>query len=201
MENEFDEASLARDLDQLDFWKQLMFLISVCQRLVPSFSEFAKQTGVKGESILLSGLEKAWDILLSGNSASDLSFQQKQCEGIAPDTEDFDLILVSSALDAAVAISLLMKAFTTNDTNSIVEAASLARDSVDMYVQELENMDPNAPDLEELIVNHDLMQKELKLQREAIEFLQSLDDNQSTSMTEAKKKWFGSKGSCLGLVQ
>lgn len=201
MENEFDEASLARELEQLDFWKQLMFLISVCQRLVPSFSEFAKQTGVKGESILLSGLEKAWDILLSGNSAADLSFQQKQCEDIAPDTEDFDLILVSSALDAAVAISLLMKAFTTNDTNSIVEAASLARDSIDMYVQELENMNPNAPDLEELILKHDLMQKELKLQREAIEFLQALDDNQNTSMTEAKKKWFGSKDSCLGLVQ
>ncbi len=77
----------------------------------------------------------------------------------------------------------------------------MVRDSVDMYVQELEDMDPADPELEEKILAHKLMQEELRRQREDLEFLNTLDDEISVSMTAVKNKWFDSEESCLALAQ
>jgi len=201
MESEFNEIELKQKLDKLPFWKQLVFLLIVCQRLVPSFRAFAAETGFEGKSQLGGLLTKAWDSLLNGVFRIDFSSEAAMAESLAPDTEDFDSVLVSSALDSAIATSLLMKAFSDQQTDTIVEAVTLVRDSVDLYVQELEDMDPADPNLEENILGHELMQMELRRQRKDLEFLGSLDDEISVSMTAVKKKWFDIEESCLALTQ
>jgi len=201
MEPEFNEVKLKQKLSKLPFWKQLVFLLIICQRLLPSFRAFSAETGFQGENVLRELIAKAWNTLLSGVSSTDFSSEYAQAESIAPDTEDFDTALVSSALDAVIASSLLMKAFSSGHTDTIVEAVTLIRDSVDMYVQELEDMNPSDPGLEEKILNHELMQKELRRQREDLVFLGSLDDDISISMTAVKTKWCDSEDSCLGLIQ
>lgn len=200
METEFNDVELYQNLSGMAFWKQLVFHLLVCQRLIPSFRALSRESGVVGEDLLLDLLKKAWDTLLDGVTKADFSAEATQAESVAPDTEDVESIFASSSLDAAVAVSLLMKAFSNGKTNTIVEAASLARDSIDMYVQELEQMDQNDPNIETKILNHELMQNELKRQREDIAFLKALDDDISLSMTIAKKKWFDRQGSCLGLT-
>jgi uncharacterized protein YjaG (DUF416 family) len=201
MEPEFNEGELKQKLIKLPFWKQLAFLLIVCQRLLPSFQAFAAETGFQGKSELAGLLTKAWDSLLNSVSSTDFSSEATLAESLAPDTEDFDSAIVSSALDAAIATSLLMKAFSGQQTDTIVEAVTLIRDSVDMYAQELEDMDPADPDLEKNILGHELMQKELRRQREDLEFLGTLDDDISVSMIAVKNKWFNSEESCLGLMQ
>lgn len=199
METEFNEDNLHQKLVVLAFWKQLVFLLMVCQRLIPSFRAFAMETGIKGELLLKDILNKAWSTLLSGITKADFSNEIVQAESVAPETENSESLYVSSALDASVAISLLMKAFSDGQTDTIVEAVTLIRDSVDMYVQELENMASSDPDLESKILNHALMQQELKRQREDIEFLSSLNEELDFSMAVLKEKWFGKEESCLGL--
>lgn len=201
MESEFNEEELRQKLIQIPFWKQLVFLLVVCQRLLPSFRVFARESGFQGQNQLTALLMKAWDSLLNGSSSLDLSSEAVLAESLAPDTEDYDSVLVSSALDAAVATSLLMRAFNDQQTDTIIEAVTLVRDSVDMYVQELEDMDPADPELEEKILAHKLMQEELRRQREDLEFLSTLDDEISVSMAAVKNKWFDSEESCLALAQ
>lgn len=201
MEPEFNKAELKQKLIKLPFWKQLAFLLIGCQRLLPSFRAFATETGFQGHSQLSGLLGKAWNSLLNDVSSTDFSREVTLAESLAPDTEDFDTVLVSSALDAAIATSLLMKAFSDQQTDTIIEAVSLIRDSVDMYVQELEDMNSSDPELEENILGHELMQKELRRQREDLEFLGSLDDDISVSMTAVRKKWFDTEDSCLALTQ
>ncbi len=94
-----------------------------------------------------------------------------------------------------------MKAFRDQQTDTIVEAVTLVHDSVDMYVQELEDMDPADPDLEENILGHELMQNELRRQREDLEFLSMLDDDMSVFMMAVKNKWFDREESCLALTR
>ena len=201
MESEFNKNVLKKKLVKLPFWKQLVFLLLVCQRLIPSFRAFAAETGFEGRSQLDGLLTKAWDTLFYGVSRADFSNEAALAETLAPDTENFDSVLVSSALDAAVATSFLMKAFGDQRTDTIVEAATLIRDSVDMYVQELGDMSSADPNLEENILGHELMQMELRRQREDFEFLGALDDEISVSMTAVKNKWFDSKESCLALTK
>ncbi|WP_444940667.1 DUF416 family protein [Microbulbifer sp. ZKSA004] len=199
MEKAFDETTLRREFSKMEFWKQLVFLFAISQRLLPSFVFFARESKLSGVELLESAMHKAYELLNAGVSNADLTEYASRCEAIAPDTEDYDSIFVSSALDAAVAVSLLMKAFTNNKTSFVIEGASLAIDSVDMYVQELDDMDPNCPDIEQMILNHRLMQLELKRQRLDLELLANLSDDQFISMKVIADKLINQGESCLDL--
>ena len=200
MEKQFSEGELYQSLSGMVFWKQLVFLLLVCQRLIPSFRALSRETGIAGENLLLGLRNRAWSTLLAGVSRADFSTEVTQAESVEPDTEDFESVYASSALDAAIAVGLLMRAFNDGQTSTVVEAASLARDSIDMYVQDLENMHQNDPNIETKILGHVLMQKELKRQREDIDFIKALDDDISLSMKIIKKNWFDKEDSCLGLT-
>ena len=200
MEKQFSEVELYQNLSGMVFWKQLVFLLLVCQRLIPSFRALSKESGFAGENLLLDLRNKAWGTLLAGVSRADFSKEVTQAESVEPDTEDFESVYVSSALDAAIAVGLLMRAFNDGQTSTVVEAASLARDSIEMYVQDLENMAQNDPNIETKILGHVLMQKELKRQREDIDFIKALDDDISLSMMVVKENWFDKEDSCLGLT-
>jgi len=199
MENEFSEKLLREQLNKLELWKRLVFLLAICERMLPNFILFASETGANGSDTLRSALNMAWDIILNHKFPVDLSLEAKQCEDVAPDTEDYSCLLVSSALDAALGISNLMKAVTEYDNEYVVESAILICDSIDMYVQEIEKMDSQDPDLEQKITVSKLMQKELRIQRESIEYLSGLDKNLKFSKNEIKRKWFDIKESCLSL--
>ena len=47
------------------------------------------------------------------------------------------------------------------DVNSIADIATLATESIDLFIQKIEGMDPNDPDLEQKVLTHNLMQREL----------------------------------------
>ncbi|MEZ5479446.1 MAG: DUF416 family protein [Thiolinea sp.] len=189
MEKEFDEVELQQALSSLTLWKQQLFLLLVCQRLLSGFYAFADETGCQGKKELSDLIEKAWNHLLQGITQSDLAEEQMQAEALAPDTENYRSIYTSSALDAAVAISLLMQSFQDGQTDIIVQGVTLARDSVDMYVQELENMDAAAPDLENKILKHPLMQQELRRQREDLAWIVALNEDVKLSMQLAKDRF------------
>lgn len=197
MEKIFNEKALYKKLRNLKYWKQLAFLTSVCQRLLPNFLIFARKTNYIHENQLEKALEVALKYLEEGTTQVNLEKNEKACERIAPNTEDFDTILVSSALDATIAVSLLMKAFSKNDTSIIVEAISLINDTIDMYVQEIENLNSQDDKLEEKILSHTLMQKELQRQNKDIEFLLKLTNNQIKEMPLVKEKLLSTMISCL----
>lgn len=200
MEDSFNGAALLKRLENLEYWKQLVFGISVCQRLLPNFKFFAIKNHVNGTSTLEDCLQKAWENIFLGLTLKDEINNAHLCESVAPSTEDFDTILVSSALDAAMSISLLMKAFVQKDTHLIVDIATLARDSVDMYVQDIDNLDSNDSDIEQKIFSHNLMQNELKQQRLDLEYLATLSNEIQLVTSEIKKRWFNKYESCLGLT-
>lgn len=199
MESEFDENFLKQKLLALSNGKKIFFMLAVCERIFPNFVIFARESGHKGEDILRSYLNMAWEKLQKGKTIADFSLEADDCQAIAPDTEDYETILVSSALDAAAAISLLMQFFTDNDVDHIVEAASLARDSVDMYVQDIEKITSTDPNFEKLILTHPLMQTELIRQRKDVELLKNLSENIEDSYSLLREKWFDTKKSCLEL--
>lgn len=196
MEKYFDN-NLDQQLVALPYWKQLVFLISICQRLLPCFYKFTKESNHQGYDILEEALNKAWTNLLNGKIKVDLSIEQKKCESIAPDTESYDTIFVSLALDSAVSISLLMSAFTKNDTETIIQATSLILDSIDMYIQEIEKMNPYDKKLEEKILQHKLMQNELMKQRKDLELLAKINDDLITSTSILESTWIKKVESCF----
>lgn len=171
MEREFDKGLLRNRLLRLGHWQVVFFTWSVCERMYPNFVRFSDLTGHEGAGILRSSLDRVikW---LKFEPLEDEGFDGNACDAVAPDTEDYDTPLVSAALDAAVAISFLVNSISGEAVELAVEASTLAVDSVDLFVQAIEEIDLNDPFLEVKVHSHELMQRELKMQRECLELLE-----------------------------
>ena len=172
----FDVNQIATRLSRLDHRRQVAFTLSCAERMQPSYRAFQREHLWGDAMVLQAAMDLGWRWLDGDSVDADILSQfGTACEEQAPDTEDFQS-LVSPALDAAIAASAVMKLIETQDVEKAVEVASLSRDTVDMFVQELDQMPANAPDLEDQIRLHPLMQTELKKQSDDLTALESGGD-------------------------
>jgi uncharacterized protein YjaG (DUF416 family) len=165
----FDEERLSRSLAGLDAWKRVAFIAMTCDRMVPNYDRFSAETNFGDPMVLRRGLDVAWEWLETNTLSVDLNSLTAQVEEQAPNTDQFASPFTSAALDASNAIAVLLNALCHPGCAAPVEVACLARDTVDLYVQDIEKLDPNDPNLEEAIRRHPLMQAELRRQRTDLE--------------------------------
>jgi uncharacterized protein YjaG (DUF416 family) len=151
---------------------RLAFGILLLDRALPNFLCFAAETGAAGGAMLRGAQAKLWG-LLEGNNAEAPFFgiTAKGCEIFAPDTELYGSLYTSSALDAVMIARNVLDFADLGRTELLVEAADLRIDSVDMFVQRTEQMDPAAADFEAQLLSHRLTQEELGFQDADLTFL------------------------------
>lgn len=131
----FDKDVLRQRLSRLSIPKQLAFMLLLCERMLPALEAFSADTN-RPYSVCKECVGKGW-MHLTGSLAAD-GYQElsKACREVAPDTEDFGHHpLTSAAGDAALSIANLVEFLSTHDVDQIVNAAALAYDTVDMYLQ------------------------------------------------------------------
>jgi uncharacterized protein len=168
MEPAFDRESLLSNLRILPFAAALAFALSCAERLYPNYIRFSREHGWGDPSVLRAALDYGWGRLLGNTNETDAGELRQQCEDATPDTEDFDSIYISPGLDAACAASMVLDIVQNRDPGIVADIASLCRDTVDMYIQEIEKMSSQDRKREQKILIHPLMQRELSRQREDI---------------------------------
>ncbi len=177
----FDEERLCKLLKKLAAWKRIAFMAQTGMRMVPNYERFSVETGFGDVSVLKRAFDAAWAWVESEEVPDDLTALREACDQQAPNTEQFQSPYTSAALDAANAAAAILDAIECPDKAQPTEVASLARDTVDLFVQQLMNLDPNTPSFEEAIVRHDLMQRELRRQREDLEALMNWSEDRTTA--------------------
>ncbi|MBI2377228.1 MAG: DUF416 family protein [Deltaproteobacteria bacterium] len=199
VEAPFDPEELRKALLGLAPQQRLAFGLSCSERLYPNYVVFTGEQGWGEPKTLRAALDLAWDALLGQAPPLDaVRHLKKHVEDAGPDTGDFGTILVSSALDAATTAGLVLKLVEADDADLAVEIASLARDTVDMYVQVIEHLDPSDPAFEKKILVHRFMQAELRRQRDDLRELAS----RQWTPTEARRlraAWRDPAASSIGL--
>jgi uncharacterized protein YjaG (DUF416 family) len=184
----FDEDRLRQSLARLDPWKRVAFMALSCERMVPNYDRFTADSGFGDSQVLRRGIDAAWSWLESDRVPDDLKSVRARVEQQAPDTEGFSSRFTSAALDAANAVASLLDAIDDPDGANPVEVASLARDTVDLYVQEIENLDPNDRGLEDAIRRHPLMQAELRRQRDDLAYLERWTGSQRDAARQLRAR-------------
>lgn len=169
----FEDDRLRLALGEIDAWRQIAFMTLCCERMVPNYERFASESGFGDPRLLREAVGAAWEWLETGRIRMELQQLRAAIEEKTPNTELFSSPFTSAALDAASAVSVLLDALEHPEAADPVGVASLARDSVDLYVQEIEDLDPQRPDLEGVIQEHPLMQAELMRQRDDLARLDS----------------------------
>ncbi|WP_437777121.1 DUF416 family protein [Sorangium sp. So ce1097] len=185
----FDGSALERSLASLPREALIAFGLSCCERLYPNYVAFKRETGWGEPDALRKGLDLVWGVLEGFGPIHDsVCSAREEVQRAEPDTEDFATILVSSALDAAASVGLILKFIEEGGIEKIVEIASLCRGTVDMFVQDQDSLDPNDLKLEERILKHRLMQLELERQRDDVMALRSFS-GLSTEIARLRGSW------------
>ena len=185
----FDAEKLRRRLNRLPPRHVLTFGVWLLERMLPNFAKFSAETQFEGVSILDEVVTYAWRVIETGDKDSLRAPSVTLCESILPDTEDFDSLYTSSALDAAVSACNLLLFIEKNQTDLVVEMAGLARDTADLLIQFSSPDWAYTKEFDEIVRNHPLMQLELSCQESDIAFLEqwSLDNNEFLEAVLARR--------------
>lgn len=201
MENYPAVPSLASDALLLSPWQRLAFVANCCERMIPNYRHFSAQTSFGDVNVLRNALNLVWLQVLGSEENLDLASLPELCEAQAPDPSEFTSIYASSALDAATAVSLAASAAATQtDVSVVMSVTELARDTVDLYVQMAEDLDPNAPGFEAKILSSGLMQVELKRQRCALQLLKATGAGDRAARLNIVEQWKGVEVSSLAAI-
>lgn len=173
----FDANNLRNRLDRLSHRHILTFGVWQLERMVPNFLQFCVESQWEGTWVLKGTVSYAWSVIETGNPDRFDELTADLCDRIAPDTEDFTSIYTSSALDSAISAGNLIKYIHSNEIDFVVEMASLARDSADIFIQLSNFVSENDDNFEDLVRAHPLMQQELRHQESDLTFLEGLRES------------------------
>ncbi len=189
----YDEDEMRSRLSGLDHKCLVLFGLFVAERLLPNYSLFSKEQSWGDVGTLRTALDIVWSWLETEQAdEAEIESMIEHCKPLGPDTDEFESLYLSAALDAAVATINVLRLVLDGDSELAVENGSFGRDTVDMYVQVIERMPTNSSDREEQIRLHPLMQREICSQFDAIQMIES-----GITVGEAKHQWRSSKRSNL----
>jgi uncharacterized protein YjaG (DUF416 family) len=168
-----EEAS--RRVPTLTTAGRLAFAYAICVRLQPHYQAFSQATGWGDPVVMQTALDLLQRAVFLPSVVADLRHVYRQVERVTPDSEDFGSLLGSLALDTCCAVLSAFDFVLEGNDQSVLDVATFARNTVDMYVQEIEELDPSDPELEPRIDSHPYMVREVKWQRAALDQLTSTE--------------------------
>lgn len=167
-----DEYSLEikKLLQPLSFEQKLAFCALTAEKLLHNYSYFSQQFKWGSPEILQKALLVIFQSISNKNLFSKLEIQEfiDNVDSITPDTEDFDTILVSFALDGCTSVLSSLYYLQDQENEHTIDVAIYARDTVHMYLQEIDDLDMTNEYSEQKIENNLLMKLEKYRQKEII---------------------------------
>jgi len=176
-------------MEGMPCWKRVAFMAYCCERMLPNYRSFQVDTGYGDVAPMRNALDAVWKWIEDGRAVPDLAVLASACEQQSPDTAEFLSIYTSAALDAATATAATLEALADATAKSVIDVASLARDTIDLFVQETEGLDPNDANLERRIIEHRLMQSELRTQKESLALLRNLQEDREKVGVDLRARW------------
>ena len=186
----FDYDTLKAQLEHLDERRQLAFGAVCCERLLPNYEAFSRDAGWGDVAPLRHALDRIWDYLGGANlGAEEADAALEACEVVVPDSEDHASPYVTAAQDACFAVCALYDFVLDPQSDHIADVTRFATDSVDLYVQEIEQMRPDDPQLEQKIAGHQLMQRELAQQKRDLDAISAHPSVDATFLVVLRNSW------------
>jgi uncharacterized protein YjaG (DUF416 family) len=165
-------------LSKMSFEKQIAFAYLSCERVFPAYKYFSSEFDFGDPELLRAAIDFIYrSIFNSGYIDKErVSYFLPVIHENVPDTEDFDTVYVTYALDSGAiiyeSINLLNNA---GNERILKDISTMSTDSVDCYIQMRDNMDYNDADFEGKILNDKLMQTELAIQKGIISYLSKIE--------------------------
>lgn len=164
-------------IETLDDRGKILFAVLTSERLYSNYVAFEQaynwgEPQVLEEAISTVYLHLIKDDLIEDDEIEDLI---SRVELVTPDTEDFPGILTSFALDACTSVLGTLQFILDRDAEHIIDIATYARDTVDMFIQERDDMNSLDPSINIQIEHDDFMVREKERQRTLIKTIANMN--------------------------
>lgn len=175
-------------LKSLNFQKQLVFGVLICEKLLPNYTYFSKIMSWGSPDKLQNTIFKIYQYiynyeLFSVDEIQDLIIE---IELNTPDTNDFESIFVSFALDSCTSLLSTLTFILDKNIENMVDVASYPRDTVDMYVQEKEDLAIEDKQFELKIEQNYYMQQEKTRQKTVLQLLKNMNKISDKELQELR---------------
>lgn len=172
----FDKNDLRKQLSSLTHEARIVFGASCCERMLPNYKKFEEIEGWGNTQVFRDVLDIAWRSCFKNElNPKKVELLIEKCYEVLPDEEDFDSIYTSYAINAGSGICSIIEICIDDDLDNLVSIAELSVSTVDLFVQEKNDMKPNDPQLDQKIMQDQLMQIELKNQLDDLAYLKQQD--------------------------
>lgn len=184
-------------LKELNFTKQLTFAYLTCERLCPNYLFFSENYKFGDTDKLREAIDFIYYNLFTKNlDKAKVYTLIKSIDNLIPEPADYDTVLASSALDACGAILETLNFLVDHLTARLDNISTMATDTIDMYIQEKDNLDYNNDEnFQQKIDDHPLMIKEISIQKGIISYLSRIDNIQISDITTLVHLQENNKGS------
>lgn len=164
---------IKRRLMPLKDEQKLLFAVLTCERLYPNYEYFQNTFSWGDSKVLSNAIGIIYQNLIKKDLFEKSEIQEliNEIDVITPDTEDFSEIFVSFALDACTSLYSSLNFILDQKLEHIVDVAIYARDTVDMFIQERDNLSYDLVNVEDRIATDPLMIHEKVRQIDVIDRL------------------------------
>lgn len=160
-------------LKNLDFIRQLTFAYLTCERLYPNYVYFSDNYRFGSPDVLRDAIDYLYINLF--NSKPDKTKIYSLITNLdknTPEPGNFETELASAALDACGVVYESLNFLLDKQPSRLDSISIMATDTVDMYIQDKDELDFNADKyFQKKIETHPLMKKEIAIQSGIITFL------------------------------
>lgn len=169
-------------LKPLSFRAKVLFAVLASERLYPNYVIFEQRTNWGNSQLLQEAISLIYQYIFDQNLFTPEEIQEliTQIDLVTPDTEDFDDLTTSFALDACTSLFSTLNFILSRDENDILDVATYSRDTVYAFVQAKEQFDAFDPSSEIQGEHDDFMIHEKQRQRELLFKLSEIDLNTIT---------------------
>jgi uncharacterized protein YjaG (DUF416 family) len=176
---------ILKSLEKLNNQQLLAFSYLCSSYMIDNYKVFTKKYNWGNVLVLINALDTIENVLFNKrDEIYDLTKLIILVDKEIPNTSNFSTILCSFALDSSNCILETLNFIKTHEVEYAKNIAIFCRDTVDMYIQEINDMDYNNPKFEEEISKHELMISELERQGEIIKKLKTEKEFNQDIMTK-----------------
>ena len=180
------KANNFQRIRELNYLQQAVLAAALIERMLPNYGLFSEATGFGDEAILRSALNLCWEKILLPKSKISLEKQIEKIEPNVPELADFDMFGTYPAIDAATSLLSLMHGLMAQDDKEFVSVSKISQATVARFIEYQMTVEGEIAD-NTAVREHPLMQYEIEVLAELIDFVESMGRITSESVKALKK--------------
>jgi len=167
------EQEIKTRLGSLSKNGKIFFSILTCEKLYPYYVAFEEKYKWGNSEILADAISLTYEFLINRNaiSVNEIMEMLSKIDLITPDMDDFGSALSSFALNASTSTYSTLQYLLDGNIDHIADVVSYTLDTIDMFIQEKEDMNTLDPSRDIQIDHDDFMLQEQQRERDLIDRL------------------------------